>query len=96
MDLSEEESTKMYLKSSGQRYLLTNEGLAIFEQLLAQEAVQHLVVAGQENKVKRFLGLQQPQPENQKYRLHSSVGGRGTTTGNARIARGAMSGVGLV
>lgn len=63
MDLNEEESTKMYLKSSGQRYLTTDEGLAIFEQLVSQGVSQKLVFAGQENKVARF--LEQLEPERQ-------------------------------
>lgn len=69
MDLNEEESTKMYLKSSGQRYLTTDEGLAIFEQLISQEASQKLVFAGQENKVIRF--LEQLEPERQSTSRHA-------------------------
>ncbi|WP_315823394.1 beta-ketoacyl reductase [Paraflavitalea speifideaquila] len=58
MDLQEEENTRLYLKSSGQRYLESAEGLALFEQLLLQPAQQLLVVAGQESKARRFLGIQ--------------------------------------
>jgi|GEM_PF-2362277 len=61
MDLDEEENTRLYLKSSGQRYLLTEEGIALFEQLIIQQPVQLLVVAGQESKAKRFLGMQTAQ-----------------------------------
>ncbi|HEX6431736.1 MAG TPA: SDR family NAD(P)-dependent oxidoreductase [Niastella sp.] len=57
MDLDEEENTKMYLKSSGQRYLETAEGIALFEQLITQELAQHLVFAGEEKRIHRFLGL---------------------------------------
>lgn len=58
MDLNEEESTKMYLKSSGQRYLMTDEGIDMFVQLVSQGPVQQLVLAGQESRIRRFLGLQ--------------------------------------
>lgn len=61
MDLDEAENTRLYLKSSGQRYLLTDEGIGLFEKLIVQEAVQLLVVAGQESKARRFLGMQTTQ-----------------------------------
>ena len=53
----EAEHNHMYLKSSGQRGLEADEGLAIFERLLGQASSQHLVLAGQPSRVHRFLGL---------------------------------------
>jgi acyl carrier protein len=70
MDLAEEEHTKMYLKSSGQRYLETTEGIALFEQLITQETAQHLVFAGEEKRIHRFLGL-------------SAASGTGVTSGTS-------------
>ncbi|WP_255298242.1 SDR family NAD(P)-dependent oxidoreductase [Brevibacillus dissolubilis] len=57
MGVSEQETAQMYLKSSGQRFLEKAEGIAIFEQILAQSATQHLVLTGQRSRVNRFLGL---------------------------------------
>ena len=50
--------THMYLKSSGQRALGSVEGVAMFERLLGQAGGQHLVLAGQPSRVRRFLGLE--------------------------------------
>ena len=54
---AEEEQTRFYLKTSGQRALETEEGLALFEQLLGQKTTQHLVLVGKPGRVHRFLGL---------------------------------------
>ncbi len=51
-------NTKMYLKSSGQRFLELEEGLEMFDRVLAQDRYQHLVFVGQPARVKRFLGLE--------------------------------------
>jgi len=61
MGFGEDENTKMYLKSSGQRFLEAEEGLSLFERLLAQNKTQHLVLVGQRSKAQRFLGLVQDQ-----------------------------------
>ena len=37
MGFDSHDSTKLYLKSSGQRFLETQEGLAMFDRLLAQD-----------------------------------------------------------
>ncbi|MCX8131980.1 MAG: SDR family NAD(P)-dependent oxidoreductase [Clostridia bacterium] len=57
MGSGESESSKMYLKSSGQRFLEAGEGVAVFEDLLVQTNIQHLVIAGQPSRVSRFLGI---------------------------------------
>lgn len=57
MNLKEESSTKMYLKSSGQRSLETSEGIALFEHLLACKESSQLVLVGKERKVGEFLEL---------------------------------------
>ncbi|SMO96318.1 beta-ketoacyl reductase, partial [Melghirimyces algeriensis] len=59
MGLGDDEQTHLYLASSGQRALETEEGLALFERLLGQEPTQQLVLVGQPERVHRFLGLGQ-------------------------------------
>lgn len=53
-----DERTQFYLQTSGQRALETAEGLAQFEQLLARSETSQLVVAGEPERVRRFLGLE--------------------------------------
>ncbi|EGD45652.1 Beta-ketoacyl synthase, partial [Ruminiclostridium papyrosolvens DSM 2782] len=57
MGAKEGDNAEMYLKSSGQRFLETEEGIFMFDRLLAQNDIQHLVLAGQPSRVHRFLGL---------------------------------------
>lgn len=61
MGFESDDSTKMYLKSSGQRFLEREEGLELFDRLLSQTNRQHLVLAGVPALIKRFLGLSKPQ-----------------------------------
>jgi acyl transferase domain-containing protein/thioesterase domain-containing protein/acyl carrier protein len=49
------ERIEMYLKSSGQRYLEREEGVAAWEEALGKEAEQELVLAGQAGRVEGFL-----------------------------------------
>ncbi|MEC1541502.1 polyketide synthase PksM [Bacillus subtilis] len=60
MKIGDEETTDMYLKSSGQRFLEAEEGIRMFEHILAQQDAQHLVIAGQPSRVSRFLGMTEP------------------------------------
>ncbi len=60
MGFNNDENTKMYLKSSGQRFLETDAGTDMFEKLLWQSGTQHLVLYGQPERVHRFLGLSEP------------------------------------
>ncbi len=53
------EQIQLYLKSSGQRFLESQEGLALFGDLLSQEKTQHLVLVGKPDRVHQFLGLSQ-------------------------------------
>jgi polyketide synthase PksN len=62
MGLADEGQTQFYLKSSGQALLETQDGLHLFEQLLVQPDCQHLVLTGQENRLRQFLGLQPASP----------------------------------
>ena len=62
MGFGDDENTKMYLKSSGQRALEAAEGLSLFEQVLAQKGSGQMVFMGQPGRVRRFLGLSQDQP----------------------------------
>ncbi|MEH2062923.1 MAG: SDR family NAD(P)-dependent oxidoreductase [Nostoc sp.] len=59
MGFNHDENTKMYLQSSGQRVLETQEGLAILDKILNQNKTQHLVLVGQPSRVHGFLGLTQ-------------------------------------
>ena len=66
MNLRQEDSAKMYLGSSGQRYLERQEGIELFEQLLVSDMPLHmLVIVGKEQKVSKFLGLRGATPEEQ-------------------------------
>lgn len=64
MHVGTAESTDMYLKSSGQRYLYTEEGLEAFETLLVQPSSQYLVLAGFPSRAKRFLQIDQGERPN--------------------------------
>ena len=61
MGIDDPEATKMYLTSSGQRFLETGEGLALFDQILAQNNVQH-DLGRPPNGIRRFLGLAKEPP----------------------------------
>ncbi len=45
MAVGGEETTGMYLQSSGQRLLETNEGIELFERIISQDNTQCLVIA---------------------------------------------------
>ncbi|MCB2360149.1 SDR family NAD(P)-dependent oxidoreductase [Clostridium estertheticum] len=57
MTVGEEDSTNMYLKTSGQSFLESNDGIKLFELLLSSNSSHHLILKGQPEKVKRFLGV---------------------------------------
>ncbi|SYX83882.1 Amino acid adenylation domain-containing protein (fragment) [Paenibacillus alvei] len=57
MSFSNDVSTQMYLKTSGQRLLDDAEGVALFERIISHNAPQHLIMVGQRERVHRFLGL---------------------------------------
>ena len=57
MGAGDADHIRMMLKSSGQRHLETEEGLALFDRILAQDGLHPLVLAGQPSRVHRFLGL---------------------------------------
>ncbi|GER89945.1 polyketide synthase PksM [Dictyobacter vulcani] len=59
MAIGDHETTEMYLKSSGQRFLEAEEGINLFERILGQDLTQHLVLVGQRSRVQRFPGLQE-------------------------------------
>jgi acyl transferase domain-containing protein len=63
MGMSDEERTKLYLKASGQRFLEAQEGLEMFEQMLAQNSGSRLVLVGQPNRLQRFLGIADSVPK---------------------------------
>lgn len=57
MAVGGEETTGMYLKSSGQRLLETDEGIELFERIISQDNTQCLVIAGKRSRAERFLGI---------------------------------------
>ncbi|MCG7407083.1 SDR family NAD(P)-dependent oxidoreductase [Paenibacillus sp. ACRRX] len=57
MSFSNDVSTQMYIKTSGQRLLEDAEGVSLFEQIISQNTPQHLIMVGQRERVHRFLGL---------------------------------------
>jgi acyl transferase domain-containing protein/NAD(P)-dependent dehydrogenase (short-subunit alcohol dehydrogenase family) len=57
MLIGDDDITKMYLKSSGQAVLETEEGIEIFEKILSQEEMQHLIIKGKRSSAYRFLGV---------------------------------------
>ncbi|MFA6174053.1 MAG: SDR family NAD(P)-dependent oxidoreductase [Kiritimatiellales bacterium] len=57
LQVGDSEQTRFYLKSSGQRSLESNEGVRLFEQLLAQDKAQFLVLAGQAERIRRIIDL---------------------------------------
>ncbi|KAA6474297.1 SDR family NAD(P)-dependent oxidoreductase [Bacillus swezeyi] len=66
MTIGDAETTEMYLKSSGQRFLEADEGIRMFDHILSQEDAQHLIIAGQPSRVRRFLGMTEhtmPEPD---------------------------------
>lgn len=54
MAVGGEETTGMYLKSSGQRLLETDEGIELFERIISQDNTQCLVIAGKRSRAERF------------------------------------------
>ncbi|AXV78943.1 MULTISPECIES: SDR family NAD(P)-dependent oxidoreductase [Ralstonia solanacearum species complex] len=61
MAVGERESTAFYLKSSGQRMLERAEGLTLLRQIVASDADQMLVLAGEPAKLQRLVaGINHP------------------------------------
>lgn len=57
MRFGDNRQSEMYLKSSGQRFLETDEGIETFERLLNQRQEQCLVLTGFQGRIHRFLGI---------------------------------------
>ncbi|AJQ95705.1 SDR family NAD(P)-dependent oxidoreductase [Gynuella sunshinyii] len=55
MGVADQEKAAFYLRSSAQRFLESDEGLAMFERILADTTGQHLVIAGEPARVQTFL-----------------------------------------
>ncbi|HEY0833189.1 MAG TPA: beta-ketoacyl synthase N-terminal-like domain-containing protein, partial [Azospirillum sp.] len=53
--VGDDEQTRFYLASSGQRALTSEEGVRLFERLLAQDGPQYLVLAGQPERLSRMV-----------------------------------------
>ncbi|HEX3029215.1 MAG TPA: SDR family NAD(P)-dependent oxidoreductase, partial [Clostridia bacterium] len=76
MGLYDKDNAQMYLKSSGQRFLETEEGIELFERILSGNNTQHLILAGQPNRIMRFLGLLEGN-HSDKAGIVSSLPGKG-------------------
>ncbi|WP_193173346.1 SDR family NAD(P)-dependent oxidoreductase [Nisaea nitritireducens] len=64
MGKGSDDETDFYLETSGQRMLEQDEGLELFDRIIANEGGDHLVLAGKAEAVKRFLGrIEQMQEE---------------------------------
>lgn len=63
MSIGEEEQTEFYLKSSGQRLLISDEGFEVFDKIVSQEETQCLVIVGRRSRVHRFLGITKGVPD---------------------------------
>ena len=92
MGFGDDENTRMYLKSSGQRILETEEGLEVFDRILAQTRVQQLVLAGQPSRVHRFLGLVKAEPV---AAVAAISGSTADASGKARGRRPELKGLNL-
>ncbi|MCX5214355.1 SDR family NAD(P)-dependent oxidoreductase [Kitasatospora sp. NBC_00240] len=57
MGFADAQGAELYLASSGLRLLDREEGIALFERLLGQGRTQHLVLAGDPDRVRRLLGV---------------------------------------
>ncbi|MCQ4167702.1 SDR family NAD(P)-dependent oxidoreductase, partial [Tahibacter sp. P2K] len=57
MNLQADDTTHLYLKTSGQRALEADEGVALLERLLGTTASHVLVMAGERARIERYLGL---------------------------------------
>lgn len=84
MGLGRDDNEK-YLQSSGQRYLETEEGIAVLEKILTQPHTQQLVMAGQKSAVYRFLRLDWTQTSKT---LPDEPGNTGTTISNPVESQG--------
>ncbi|MEH6633682.1 MAG: SDR family NAD(P)-dependent oxidoreductase, partial [Halopseudomonas aestusnigri] len=60
MGAGDGDQAEFYLKSSGQRILETDEGLALFERLLVADG-SHMVLAGDKDRIATFLNMDKPE-----------------------------------
>ena len=60
MSLGGDDATRVYLQSTGQRALETEEALDLFERLLGGGSAQQLVLCGDRRRVQRLVGLAEP------------------------------------
>nr|WP_305119323.1 SDR family NAD(P)-dependent oxidoreductase [Tahibacter harae] len=60
MRLEADETTHLYLKSSGQRAFEADEGVAVLEQLLGVDAPHVLVMTGNRERICGYLGVKAP------------------------------------
>ncbi|WP_440119140.1 SDR family NAD(P)-dependent oxidoreductase [Paenibacillus sp. QZ-Y1] len=58
MGTGEKNASAMYLKTSGQRFLEKDEGVALFQKILNEPYAHQLVMAGKPERIHRFLGVE--------------------------------------
>ncbi|PEP89772.1 polyketide synthase, partial [Bacillus wiedmannii] len=73
----DKEGVKLYLKSSSQQFLEAEDGLMIFDRILSQDHVQHLVLVGQRSHVERFLDLEEEKTDSAEISTITSSIGQG-------------------
>lgn len=73
MELMSDDTTQMYLKSSGQKSLSDDDGTRIFDQILAQDEYDYLVINGKRENVVRFLGLNKALKAERKEEKDSNI-----------------------
>lgn len=55
MNVGDHQKTEFYLKSSGQRFLDSEEGISVFEQILRSDITQVIIFAGKQEKLNAML-----------------------------------------
>jgi polyketide synthase PksN len=74
MKFADDEAAKFYFNSSGQRFLEAEEGLAMFDRILAQNKAQPMVLAGQPSQIHRILGLTKDRTDTSALNIPDSSG----------------------
>lgn len=77
MGFSNEQASKLYLKTSGQNFLEKEEGIELLEKLLNQKSCQFIVMTGMKDKLYRMLHVQERVQEIDQEPVESYKQGKG-------------------
>lgn len=77
MGFSNEQASKLYLKTSGQNFLEKEKGIALLEQLLNQKSHQFIVMTGIQDKIYRMLHMEEKVQEIGQEPVESYKQGKG-------------------